>query len=393
MKPIYLDHCATTPLRREVWEAMVPFIKKHFGNPSSTHAFGKVTKNAIEESRYQVARLIGADAEEIIFTGSGTEANNLAIRGVVECQQNRGTHIITSAIEHPSVLNTCRDLERKGLSVTYIPVDSTGTVDIDAIREAITDKTILITIMHANNEIGTIEPVEIIGKIAEENGVLFHIDAVQTVGKIPLDVRLLPVDLMSFSAHKINGPKGVGALFVRRGTKISPIITGGHQERNIRAGTENVAAIVGYSKACEIAEKEMQERTENLQYLRDLLQKSIIEKFPDCRIHGNTENRLPHILSISFPMLDGEEITKSLDKEGVAVSAGSACTSGKKDISHVIAALGVPPEVARGTVRFSLGWGNTERQIKRAVEIITKVLQKMYALQELEKSLGSRRCY
>lgn len=392
MKPVYLDHCATTPLRPEVWEAMIPFLKKHFGNPSSTHTFGSTAKKAVEEARYQVASLIGADVDEIIFTGGGTEANNLAIRGVAECYENRGKHIITSVIEHPSVLNTCRDLERKGFYITYVPVDSTGTVDPNSIRKAITDETILISIMHANNEIGTIEPIEEIGKLSRDRGILFHTDAVQSAGKVPFNVNLLPVDLLSISAHKINGPKGIGALFIRRGTRILPVITGGHQERELRAGTENVPGIAGFGKACEIAGKEIHEKTQKLEQLRDSLQKSLLEKFPQCYINGHPQNRLPHVLSISFPMLDGEEITKELDKEGIAISAGSACNSGKKEISHVIAALGVPPEVARGTVRLSLGWGNTEGQIKKAVDIITHVLNKMYALRELEISLGGRRC-
>lgn len=393
MKAIYLDHCATTPLRPEVWEAMLPFFRDRFGNPSSIHACGQAAKAAVEEARSKVASLIGAKSGEIVFTGGGTESDNLAIRGAVDALKGKGRHIITSAIEHLAVLGTCRDLERSGFRVTYLPVDGAGIVDPATVKGAITGETILISIMHANNEIGTIEPIEAIGELTRERGILLHTDAVQSVGKIPVDVRALHVDLLSLSGHKINGPKGVGALYVRQGVEISPVLTGGHQENERRAGTENVPAIAGLGRACELAGGDLNSRAKELKRLRDLLQAKLADKFPGLRVNGHRERRLPHVLSVSFRGLPAEEIVQALDREGVAVSAGSACTSGRRDISHVIAALGVPSEEAQGTVRLSVGWGNTEAEVREAADRLVSVAGKIKALQELEASVGGRKCY
>ncbi len=393
MKGIYLDHCATTPLRPEVREEMLPFLRDRFGNPSSVHAFGRAARAAVEEARARVASLIGAVPDEIIFTGGGTESDNLAIRGAAEALKEKGRHIITSAIEHPAVLRTCRSLEQSGFKVTYLPVDARGVLDPGAVRDAITGETVLVTIMHGNNEIGTIEPIEAIGRLTRERGVLLHTDAVQTVGKIPVDVGGLRADLLSLSAHKLNGPKGVGALYVRQGVEIAPLLTGGHQEKDRRGGTENVPAIAGLGRACELAGRDMPSRMKNLKSLRDLLQSSLSEKFPDLQVNGHPEKRLPHVLSVSFRGLPADEIVLALDREGLAVSAGSACTSGRREISHVIAALGVPTEAAQGTVRLSVGWGNTAKEIKAAADILAMVAGKIKALKELEASVGGRKCY
>ena len=393
MKGIYLDHCATTPMRPEVWEEMLPFFRDRFGNPSSVHTYGRAAKEAVEEARSRVASLIGASPGEIVFTGGGTESDNLAIRGAAEALKGRGRHIITSAIEHLAVLRTCRSLEQSGFEVTYLPVDAHGIVDPGTVRDAITGETILISIMHGNNEIGTIEPVAGIGEIAREKSIYFHTDAVQTVGKIPVDVRKLHADLLSLSGHKINGPKGAGALFIREGVEVSPVLTGGHQEGERRGGTENVPAIAGLGRACELAGGDLQSQMKGLKSLRDLLQWNLAGKFPGLQVNGHPESRLPHVLSVSFPGLPAEEIVQALDREGVALSAGSACTSGRREISHVISALGVPPEVAQGTVRLSVGWGNTAEEVKAAADLLVSVVGKLKALQELEASVGGRKCY
>jgi len=393
MKAIYLDHCATTPVRAEVLECMLPFLRGLFGNPSSIHAPGRTARAAVEEARERVARLIGAKASEIYFTSGGTEANNLALQGTAMAFKDKGNHIITSAIEHHAVLKTCEFLQSMGFHVTFLPVDGRGSVNLKALKKAITRKTILISIMHANNEVGTIQPVEEIGKIAAEKEVLFHTDAVQTAGKVTVNVEVLCADLLSLSAHKIYGPKGVGALYIREGASLTPLLYGGHQEKNIRSGTENVASIVGMGKACEMALKERGTESKRLENLRNLLQDLISARLSGVVVNGHAENRLPHVLSLSVPDLLGEDMVREMDKAGIALSAGSACTSEKVEISHVLSAMGIPPERARGTIRFSLGRDNTRRQIEKAAHAFVHVVERLKVLSELEDSLGKRRCY
>ncbi len=393
MDTIYLDHCATTPIRGEVLECMLPYLQDRFGNPSSIHGPGKAARVAVEEARERVARLIGAKASEIYFTSGGTEANNIALQGIAMACGGRGAHIITSAIEHHSVLETCRFLQGAGFRVTFLPVDGRGSVNPKDVRKAINRKTILISIMHANNEVGTLQPVEEIGKIAAEKEVLFHTDAVQTAGKVTVNVKALCADLLSLSAHKICGPKGVGALYVKEGISIRPLSHGGHQEKNIRSGTENVASIVGMGKACELAMKERGTESERLEKLRNLLQDLILAGLSGAIVNGHAENRLPHVLSLSVPDLMGEDMVRDMDKAGIALSAGSACTSNNVEISHVISAMGIPPEQARGTVRFSLGRDNTREHIEKVAHAFVQVIERLKTLSELEDSLGKRRCY
>ncbi|MEA3222940.1 MAG: cysteine desulfurase NifS [Thermodesulfobacteriota bacterium] len=377
MKRIYLDHAATTPTHPEVLEAMLPYYKEFFGNPSTTYTLGRKARKAVDEARADVASLIGADPLEIIFTSGGTEADNLAIKGIACAGEAKGRHIITSAIEHHAVLNTCRYLEERGFRVSYLPVDEYGLVDPDDVKGAITSDTILITIMYANNEVGTIEPVEEIGLIAKEKGILFHSDAVQAVGKIPVDVDTLNVDLLSVSGHKIYGPKGIGALYIKNGVEITPLLYGGGHERNLRAGTENVPGIVGLGKACDIASRDLESQMSCLQGLRDRLQTQITEKVSHTRINGYPLKRLPQILSVSFECVDGESIVAGLDIKGVAVSAGAACTSGEREPSHVLSAMGISPDVAFGTVRISLGRENTKEDIEYTAEILEKNVKRL----------------
>jgi cysteine desulfurase len=393
MKAIYLDHCATTPIRAEVLECMLPFLRGRFGNPSSIHAPGRTARAAVEEARERVARLIGAKASEIYFTSGGTEANNLAIQGTAMAFKDKGNHIITSAIEHHAVLKTCEFLQSMGFHVTFLPVDGRGSVNLKALKKAITRKTILISIMHANNEVGTIQPVEEIGQIAAEKEVLIHSDAVQTAGKVTVNVEVLCADLLSLSAHKIYGPKGTGALYIREGVSLMPLLYGGHQEKNIRSGTENVAAIVGMGKACELALKEGGTESKRLENLRNLLQDLISARLSGVAVNGHAENRLPHVLSLSVPDLLGEDMVREMDKAGIALSAGSACTSEKVEISHVLSAMMIPQERARGTIRFSLGRDNTRKQIEQAAHAFVQVVERLKVLSELEDSLGKRRCY
>ena len=388
---IYLDHSATTKIHKNVLNAMWPYLEDSFGNPSSVHGYGGAAREAVMEAREKVAFLIGADSEEIVFTSGGTEADNMAILGIAASLGRRGGHIITSRIEHPAVLNAIKFLESKGLRVTFLPVDEFGSIDIEEVKRSITKDTFLISIMHGNNEIGTIEPVSEIGKIARERSIIFHTDAVQTVGKISIDVKDMRCDLLSMSGHKIFGPKGSGALYIRKGVKIAPLLYGGHQEAGRRSGTENVPAIVGFGKACEIAKHGL-DGMHRIGALRDLLQNKIETMIPDVRINGHIVNRLLHILSISFHGADGDEIIRELEKKGVAASAGSACTSGSMEISHVISALGVSDDLARGTVRFSLGTDNSADEINYCAEVTKEIVQKLRTAAELESSLRSRRC-
>ena len=385
MKRVYLDYNATTPTHSEVVKTILPYYEEIFGNALSVHQFGQQARKAIDEAREKVANFIGAKPEEIVFTSGGTEANNFAIKGIAYAREKRGRHIITSSIEHHAVLNPCKYLEKKGFKVTYLPVDGYGLIDPEDVKRAITRETILITIMHANNETGTIEPIAEMGKIAREKGIIFHTDAIQSVGKIPVDVNELNVDLLSLSGHKIYGPKGIGALFIRKGTKIEPLIHGGHHERNRRAGTENVPAIVGLGKAVEVVAQKMEEESQHLINLRNKLWKGIKEKIDYVKLNGHPDKRLPNTLNVSFKFVEGESMILNLDLKGIAVSTGSACTSGSLEPSHVLRAMKVEPAIAQGSIRFSLGKGNTEEDIEYVLEVLPEIVFRLRAMSPLYK--------
>jgi cysteine desulfurase len=386
MRRIYLDHAATTPTRPEVVKAMLPFFTDAFGNPSSIYSQGRETKGAVEEARTKVAELIGARSEEIVFTSGGTEADNYALKGIAYANEPKGNHIITTSIEHHAVLEVCKFLERRGFRITYLPVDKYGLVDPDDVKRAITAKTILISVMHANNEVGTIEPVEEIGEIAKEAGGYFHTDAVQTVGHIPVNVDKLNVDLLSLSAHKLYGPKGVGALYVRKGTKLVSLMHGGEQEKRRRAGTENVPAIVGLGKAVELAGQEIDREAKRLAYLRDKLIKGLGEKIDHIRLNGHLKRRLPNNVNLSVDFVEGESMLLNLDLEGICASTGSACSSASLEPSHVLLALGLPHEQAHGSLRFTLGRENTEADIERVLEVLPGIVARLRAMSPLLKT-------
>ena len=386
MGRIYLDYAATTPTHPEVVKTMLPYFTDAFGNPSSIHSYGQEAKGAIEEARVKVADLIGARNEEIIFTSGGTEADNFALKGVAYANENRGNHIITSSIEHHAVIETCKFLERSGFRVTYLPVDAYGLVDPDDVEKAITDKTILISVMQANNEMGTVQPIAEIGRIAKEAGIYFHTDAVQTVGHIPVDVNELGVDLLSMSAHKFYGPNGVGALYIRKGTKLTPFMHGGEQERRRRASTENVPGIVGFGKAVELTQQEMSREAKRLTYLRDQLIKGLLERIDHIRLNGHPTMRLPNNVNVSVDFVEGESMLLNLDLEGICASTGSACSSSSLEPSHVLLALGLSPEQAHGSLRFSLGKWTTEEEIGRVLEVLPPIVAKLRAMSPLLKS-------
>jgi len=375
MKTVYMDHSATTPVRAEVIEAMLPYFGEDFGNASSVHAPGRRAHQALEDARDTVATLIGASPEEIIFTAGGTEADNLAIKGVAAA--GRGRHVITSAIEHHAVLNACAALEDEGFEVTFLPVDRFGLVAPQSLADALREDTCLVTVMLANNEVGTIEPIRELAALAAEAGVPFHTDAVQALGKVPVDVNELGVDLLSISAHKFYGPKGVGALYVRKGTRIRPLQHGGHHEKGRRAGTENVPGLVGMARALELACAEMGEQSERLRGLRDQLESGLLERVPDCRLNGHPERRLPHLGNLSFENVEGESLLMSLDALGVAVSTGSACTSGTLEPSHVLTAMGIPPEKSHGSLRFSLGRDNTSADVAYVLGKLPPIVERL----------------
>ncbi len=384
MRKVYLDNNATTRMREEVLEAMLPYYKDIYGNASSVHEFGRVARRAIDDAREKVASLLGAaSAEEIIFTSGGTESDNFAIKGVAHALKSKGNHIITSTIEHQAVLNTCKFLEKEGYKVTYVRVDKDGIIDLDELKKSITTKTILITIMYANNEVGTIEPIDDIAKIAKEKGAYFHTDAVQAVGKIPFIVKDLNIDLLSMSGHKIYGPKGIGALYIRKGTRITPQMLGGHHEMGKRAGTENVGGIVGLGKAAELSKKETAEEASKLRSLRDYFYNGIASRIEDVRLNGHPEKRLPNTLNVGFRFLEGESIILNLDMEGVAVSTGSACTSGSLEQSHVLTAMGMDPADIQGSVRFSLGRDNTKEDIDYVLEVLPPIIKRLRAMSPL----------
>jgi cysteine desulfurase len=385
VKRIYLDYAATTPTHPEVLKAMLPYFTDTFGNPSSIHSLGQEAKEAIEKSRSQVSALIGAKSEEIVFTGSGTEADNLALKGVALANQGKGSHIVVSSIEHHAVSETCKLLEKQGFSVTYLPVDGYGMVDPDIVKKAITGKTILISVMHASNEVGTIEPIAEVGSIAREAGVYLHTDAVQTTGHIAVDVNKLNVDLLSISAHKLYGPKGIGALYIRKGTKISSFMHGGNQERGKRASTENVPAIVGFGKASEIAQQEMLEEAQKLTVLRDRLVKGILGSIEHTQLNGHPVTRLPNNVNVSVEYVEGESMLLNLDLAGIFASTGSACSSAELEPSHVLLAMGLPHLQAHGSLRFSLGKWTAEEDIDQVLNVLPGIVSKLRAMSPLAK--------
>ncbi|MGC8810971.1 MAG: cysteine desulfurase NifS [bacterium] len=380
---VYLDHNATTPVHPEVYEAMKPFFQDQFGNSSSIHWAGREVRKYVEEAREKVAELLHASPTEIIFTGCGTESDNMAIKGVAYSWRAKGNHIITTQVEHHAVLHTCQFMEKMGYEVTYLPVDNYGLIDLELLRRSIRPQTILVSIMFANNETGTIFPIKEIGEITREKGVIFHTDAVQAVGKIPIDLRHLPVDILSLSGHKLNTPKGIGAQFIRRGLKLTPLIHGGGQEYGLRAGTENVPYIVGLGKACEIVRRDFNQRLSHLQRLRDRLEQGIKARIPHVVLNGHPTQRLPNTLNMSFLDIEGESLLLNLDLEGIAVSSGSACTSGSLEPSHVLLAMGLPPEIAQSAIRFSLGWSNTEAEIDYVLEVLPRLVERLRAMSPL----------
>lgn len=388
MKRLYLDYAATTPVHPEVVKAMIPFFEEVFGNPSSLHTCGQEAKTAVEASRSRLAGFIGARPEEIVFTSGGTESNNFAVKGVAYTGESRGNHIITSAVEHHAVLEPCHFLEKRGFQVTYLPVDKYGLVDPDDVKKAITPGTILVSVMHASNEVGTIQPVAEIGKITREAGVYFHTDAVQTVGHIPINVNELNVDLLSLSGHKLYGPKGIGAIYIRKGTRIVPFMHGGGQEEGRRGSTHNVPGIVGLGKAIEIAEQEMNEEAECLIRYRDSLIDGIFRKIEFVHLNGHPQKRLPNNVNMSIEFVEGEATLISLDFEGICASTGSACSAESLEPSHVLTAMQVPPEAARCSLRFSLGKWTVEDDIQRVLAVLPEIIVKLRAVSPLYKSVS-----
>lgn len=374
---IYLDNAATTKVKPEVVDAMLPYFTEEFGNPSSVYSFAAKNKTVIEKAREMIAASINAKPKEIYFTGGGSESDNMAIKGIARAYKDKGRHIITSKIEHHAVLHSLRALEKEGYEVTYLDVDEYGVVKLDELKKAIRDDTILITIMFANNEIGTIEPVKEIGQIAKEHGILFHTDSVQAYTQVPIDVKELNIDLMSASGHKINGPKGIGFIYIKSGINIEPLIDGGAQERNRRAGTENVPAIVGLKKAAELAIANMEERIAYESELRDYLIKSIMERIPYTRLNGDRHNRLPNNTNFCFQFIEGETLLIMLDMEGICGSSGSACTSGSLDPSHVLKAIGLPDEIAHGSLRLTLSEETTKEDIDYVVDKLDKIVARL----------------
>jgi cysteine desulfurase len=388
MKRIYLDHNATTPIRAEVLAAMLPYLTTEFGNASSIHSYGQSAREAVEQARSSVAALVGARAADIMFTSGGTESNNHAILGAVAAAPGKAKHVITSAIEHVAVLDSCRALAKRGVDLTILPVDRNGLVNPEDVRAAIRPETVLLTLMLANNEIGSIEPIEEIAKIAAAGGIVFHTDAVQAAGKIPIDVEKLGVDLVSISAHKFCGPKGVGALFIRKGTKLGPLLYGGHSERDRRPGTEDVAAISGMGKAAELARAGLRNESDRIGGLRDRLERGLLDRIPHSWVNGARAPRVPNTTNLTFPFIEGESMVIALDLKGIACSTGAACSSGAVEPSHVLVALGLAPEDARATLRLSLGHQTTEEEIDFALETIPPVIDRLRQLSPTFQNLG-----
>jgi cysteine desulfurase len=385
---IYMDHAATTYVRSEVAEAMAPYHTEHFGNPSSVYSIARESRNAVDAARAQVAQALGAEPDEIYFTSGGSESDNWAIKGVAFANRKKGNHIITSKIEHHAVLHTCEYLEKEGFEVTYLPVDQSGLVDPAELERAITDRTILVSIMYANNEIGTIEPVAELGAVARKHKIPFHTDAVQAVGNIPIDVKAQNIDLLSLSAHKFYGPKGVGVLYIRKGTKIDNLIHGGGQERRRRAGTENIAGIVGLGKAIELATADIEGHNKKIRSLRDRLLGGILGGIPHVRLNGHPEKRLPNNINVSFEYIEGESMLLWLDEDGICASTGSACTSGSLEPSHVLLATGLPVEISHGSLRLTLGNVNTDADVDFVLKILPDVVSRLRTMSPLYKREG-----
>jgi cysteine desulfurase len=391
MNTLYFDNNATTQVAQEVLDSMLPYFRDYYGNPSSMHTFGGQVYRRIEEAREQVALLIGAEPDEIIFTSCGTESDNTAIMSAIETNPAK-KHIITTKVEHPAVLNFCKNLGRKGYRVTYLPVDNKGKLEIESFLRAIDDDLVIVSIMYANNETGVIFPIEKIGHILKERKVVFHTDAVQIVGKLPVNVKDLPVDMLTLSGHKIHAPKGIGALYVRKGTRFYPYIIGGHQENGRRAGTENVAFIIGLGKACEIAAKSIQKEINFVKKLRDKLEKGLLNNCPDASINGDRENRLPNTSNISFAFVEGEAVLLRLNEYGICASSGSACTSGSLEPSHVLRAMGVRNTAIHGSVRFSLSRYNQEEEVNKVIEVMPGIIKDLRLISPFgrERLMGKR---
>lgn len=383
MDRIYLDYAATAPVLPEVLDAMLPFFVNRYGNPSGIHGEGRDTRRALEQARREVAQALGAESSEICFTSGGSESDNLAIQGTAFVLRGKGNHLITSRIEHPAVLNTCRWLEKQGFQITFLPVDEYGTVSPEAVREAIRPETILVSIMTANNEIGTLEPVAEIGAICRQKGVLFHTDAVQAVGMIPLRAGEMNADLISISAHKFHGPKGTGALYIRRGTRLDALIHGGSQERGLRAGTENVPGIVGMGKAITIAAAETEKSAERIGKLRDELVRLVRDRVPDTKVNGHPKERLANNCHFSFAGVDSEALLLRLDLAGIAVSGGSACTAGSTEPSHVLQAIGLEEELQKGSIRLTLGRETTPEEIKKTAQVLPEIVSDLRSMRNL----------
>ncbi|KTB48267.1 cysteine desulfurase NifS [Dehalogenimonas alkenigignens] len=390
MKLVYLDNAATTPVDPRVKGAMLPYLEDHFGNPSSVHSAGQAVRHAVEEARGSVAALIGGRADEIYFTSGGTEADNWALKGTAWAKSDKGNHIITTSVEHHAVIEACHYLSKHGFEITLLPVDRYGMVDPEDVSKAVTPKTILISVMHANNEIGTIQPVAEIGKIARERGVLFHVDAVQTAGHLPVNVNSLNADMLSVSGHKLYGPKGTGALYIRKGTRIDSLLSGGSQERGKRPGTENVPGIVGFGKAADIARTEMAAETERLYLLRDRLSSELLDRIPDSQLNGHPAVRLPNNVNISFSYVEGESLVLNLDFEGICASTGSACSSSSLEPSHVLLACGKIAEEAHGSLRFSLGKFTRDSDIDAVIEALPRIVKKLRAMSPLAPRAAAR---
>lgn len=370
----YFDNSATTRVKPEVLEEMFPYLNIEYGNPSSIYSIGRSAKRAVEEARKRVASLINCKPEEIYFTSCGSESDNTALKGIAYANKDKGKHIITSKIEHPAILNSCKSLERHGFNITYIDVEETGIINLEKLQNSITEDTILISIMFANNEIGTIEPIKEIAQIAHKHNIIFHTDAVQAVGNVPIDVKKMDIDMLSLSGHKIYAPKGIGALYVKEGIEFERFMDGGHQEKNKRAGTENVAQIVGLGKACQIAEKNLEQYQNKLKNLRDYCIEQIKNKIPSIHINGTMESRLPGNINISFEKIESEELLFRLDSLGICASGGSACSSGDNNPSHVLTAIGLPNELAKGAIRFTFGDFNTKDDVDYLVKSLKEII-------------------